>query len=239
MVLIRHATPAEMEDLAGFTVDDPVGSVDTDRFREEAVAGRVRPEWTWFAADGSRIVACALWWGRADSKHPVALDCLHVLPEVPDRAALLSRGHAEFGAAPEFNLMLRTGWRDDPSIAAAVAWRADAARTAGLTDVVERLRYEWTPAAGVPGPSGRLVFRPGEDEEFLTVFRRVAVGSLDVTTQRVSRYLALRHLVTQLGCTYGAGRQGHRGVPPGRSPGRPKSTMGEDRRERPTPPLHA
>ena len=188
MVLIRHATPAEMEDLAGFTVDDPVGSVDTDRFREEAAAGRMRPEWTWFAADGSRIVARALWWGRADSKHPVALDCLHVLPEVPDRAALaaglLSRGHAEFGAAPGFNLMLRTGWRDDPSIAAAVAWRADAARTAGLTDLVERLRYEWTPAAGVPGPSGRLVFRPGEDEEFLTVFRRVAVGSLDVTTQR-------------------------------------------------------
>jgi len=36
----------------------------------------------------------------------------------------------------------------------------------------------------VPGPSARLVFRPGEDEEFLTVFRRVAVGSLDVATRR-------------------------------------------------------
>jgi len=188
IVLIRHATSAEMEDMAGFTVDDPVGSVDADRFRQETAAGRMRPEWTWFAADESRILARALWWGRADSEHPVALDCLHVLPEVPDRAALaaglLSRGHAEFGAAPDFNLVLRTGWRDEPAIVAAAAWRADAARAAGLTDVVERLRYEWTTAAGMPGPSGRLVFRPGEDEEFLTVFRRVAVGSLDVATQR-------------------------------------------------------
>jgi hypothetical protein len=154
MVLIRHATLAEMADLAGFTVADPVGSVDTDRFQEETAAGRMRPEWTWFAADGFRIVARALWWGRADSKHPLALDCLHVLAEVPDRSALaaelLARGHAAFGAAPEFNLRLRPGWRVDSAIAVAVAWRAQAARAAGLTDVVERLRYEWTPAAGCP-----------------------------------------------------------------------------------------
>ncbi len=188
MVLIRHATPAEMKDPVGFTVDDPVGSVDDDRFRAEAAAGRMRPEWTWFADDGSRIVARALWWGRSDSERPLALDCLHVLSGVPDRTALatelLVRGHAEFGAAPEFNLRLPDGWRDDPDIAAAVAWRTGAATAAGLTDAVERLQYEWTPAGGVPAPSGRLVFRPGQDEEFLAVFRRVAVGSLDVETQR-------------------------------------------------------
>lgn len=187
-MLIRHATPAEMEHPVDFTVDDPVGSVDTERFREEAAAGRVRPEWTWFAGDGSRIVARALWWGRADSDRPLALDCLHVQADVPDRAALaaelLARGHAEFGAAPEFNLMLPSGWRDDPGVAAAVDWRTGAARAAGLTDVVERLRYEWTPAAGVPAPSRRLAFRPAGDEEFLALFRRVAVGSLDVATLR-------------------------------------------------------
>ncbi len=187
-VLIRPATPAEMEHPVDFTVDDPVGSVDAGRFLAEAAAGRMRPEWTWFADDGARIVARALWWGRADGERPLALDCLHVRPEVADRAALaarlLSRGHAGIGAVPEFNVFLRTGWRDDPRITAAVAWRADAARAAGLTDVIERLRYEWTPAAGVPGLSGRLVFRPGRDEEFLAVFRRVAAGSLDAATQR-------------------------------------------------------
>jgi RimJ/RimL family protein N-acetyltransferase len=188
MVLIRHATPAEMEEPVEFTVDDPVRSVDENRFREEAAAGRMRPGWTWFADDGSRIVARALWWGRSDSERPLALDCLHVLPGVPDRAALatelLVRGHAEFGAAPEFNLRLPEGWRDDPAIAAAVAWRTAAATAAGLTDAVERLQYEWRPAAGVPAPSHRLVFRPGQDEEFLAAFRRVAVGSLDVATQQ-------------------------------------------------------
>lgn len=188
LVLIRHATPAEMDEPVEFTVNDPVGFVDTDRFREEAAAGRFRPEWTWFAEDGSRTVGRALWWGRADSERPLALDCLHVLAGVPDRAALatelMSRGHTEFKAKPEFNLTLRTDWRNDPDIADAVAWRSDAAKAAGLTDVVERLRYEWAPAAGVPAPSGRLVFHAARDDEFLGVFRRVAVGSLDVATQR-------------------------------------------------------
>jgi ribosomal protein S18 acetylase RimI-like enzyme len=188
MVLIRPATPAEMATPVEFTVDDPVEFVDEDKFLQEAAAGRMRPEWTWFADDGSRIVGRAVWWGRSDSERPIALDCLHVLPGVPDRAALatelLVHGHAEFGAAPEFSLRLSRGWRDDPAKVAAVAWRTAAATAAGLTDAVERLQYEWTAAAGVPAPSDRLVFRPGQDDDFLAVFRRVAVGSLDFATQQ-------------------------------------------------------
>jgi hypothetical protein len=70
MVLIRPATPAEMKTPAEFTVDDPVASVDQDKFREEAAAGRMRPEWTWFADDGSRIVARAVWWGALGQRAP-------------------------------------------------------------------------------------------------------------------------------------------------------------------------
>lgn len=55
-MLIRHARPAEM--------GVPVGSVGTDRFREEAAAGRMRPEWTWFAGDGSRIDSGDCRYGR-------------------------------------------------------------------------------------------------------------------------------------------------------------------------------
>jgi RimJ/RimL family protein N-acetyltransferase len=187
-MLIRHSTPAEMATPAEFTVSDPVGSLDAAHFREEAAAGRVRPEWTWFAEDGSRILARGVWWGRADSERPLALDCLHVVPDVPDRAGLaaelLSRAHATFGAKPEYNLVLPTSRQDrEPPVADAVAWRSAAARAAGLTNVVERLRYEWTPEFGVPPVSGRLVFRPASDDEFLEVFRRVAVGTLDVATQ--------------------------------------------------------
>lgn len=99
MVLIRHAMPGELEEPVGFIVNDPVGFVDADWLREEMAAGPCRPEWTWFAVDGSRIVARAVWWGPVDSERPLALDCLHVPADVPDRAALatelLVRGHAE------------------------------------------------------------------------------------------------------------------------------------------------
>lgn len=188
LVRIRHATPAEMHaTVRHFTVRDPVVFVDADQFREETAANRMRPEWTWLAEEGSRIVGRALWWGREDSERPLTLDCLHVLPDVPDRVALatelLSRAHAEFAATPEYQLILRER-DDDPVVADAVAWRSTAAKVAGLTDVIKRLRYEWTPTAGLPAPPGRLLFRPATDEEFLPVFRRIAVGSLDVATQQ-------------------------------------------------------
>ena len=108
---------------------------------------------------------------------------------LPDRAALAAG--LMFARARRVRRETRVqpadcpaGSRDEPAILVVVPWRADAARAAGLTDVVERLRYEWTPESGVPGPSHRLVFRPGSDEEFLAAFGRVAVGSLDIVTQR-------------------------------------------------------
>lgn len=190
MVLIRHAAPAELEEPVGFTVNDPVG---VRRRRPAPGRGGGRPVSSRMDLVRRRRLpdrrACPVWWGRADSERPLALDCLHVLPDAPNRAALatelLLRGHTEFNAEPEYQLILRTSGRGaDPGVADAVAWRSDAAKAAGLTDVIERLRFEWTPAAGVPAPSERLVFRPASDEEFLAVFRRVAVGSLDVATQR-------------------------------------------------------
>ncbi|WP_047890111.1 N-acetyltransferase [Rhodococcus sp. ARP2] len=189
MVLIRPATRAELEEPVGFAMNDPVGFVDADSLREEVAAGRLRPEWSWFAVDGSRIVARALWWGREDSERPLAPDLLHVLADVPDRAALaselMSRAHTEFHAKPEYVLVVPTAGQDaDPAVADAVSWRREAAQAAGLTEMIERLRFEWTPAAGVPAPSERLMFRPASDDEFLAVFQRVAVGSLDVATQR-------------------------------------------------------
>ncbi|OZE93208.1 GNAT family N-acetyltransferase [Rhodococcus sp. 14-2686-1-2] len=170
-----------------FAVNDPVGFVDDDSLREELAAGRLRPEWSWFAVDGSRIVARALWWGREDSEYPIALDCLHVLADVPNRAELaaelMSIGHNTFCAKPEYVLVVPTAKQDADSVADAVAWRREAAQAAGLTETIERLRFEWTPADGVPTPSDRLVFRPASDDDFLAIFQRVTVGSLDVATQ--------------------------------------------------------
>ncbi|MFD0357154.1 GNAT family N-acetyltransferase, partial [Streptomyces sp. NPDC127110] len=187
---LRAATadPADIDRALAHPADGPVAALTPDRIREEFAGNRMRPEWTWFAEDeDGEVLARALWWGRADSERPVALDCLQVRASVADpaalAAALLEAGHAAFGKRPGYNLSLPRGWRDDPALAGAVAWRQEAAHRAGLTREIERLRYEWTPAAGTKEPSGRLVFREGTDEEFLDGFARLSRGSLDLNTQ--------------------------------------------------------
>ncbi|MFE1714451.1 GNAT family N-acetyltransferase, partial [Streptomyces sp. NPDC058728] len=182
------AHPADLDRAASWPADGPVTALTAGKVREEFAAHRMRPEWTWFAEDGDgRVLGRALWWGRADSERPVALDCLQVGAGVPDPAAvaagLLEAGHAAFGNRPGYHLSLPRGWRTDPAAAAAVAWRREAAYATGLTREIERLRYEWTPAAGTAPPTGRLVFRDGTDEEFLDAFTRLSRGSLDLATR--------------------------------------------------------
>ncbi|MFF2193564.1 GNAT family N-acetyltransferase [Streptomyces sp. NPDC058157] len=183
--------PAALDRALAFPADGPLGPLaplPADRVREEFAAHRFRPEWTWSAEDGDgRVLARALWWGRADSERPVALDCLQVRADVADpaalAAALLGAGHAAFGKRPGYHLSLPRGWRADQALAGAVAWRREAASRAGLTREIERLRYEWTPQAGTAAPTGRLVFREGTDEEFLDAFVRLSRGSLDLATR--------------------------------------------------------
>ncbi|MEV4504253.1 GNAT family N-acetyltransferase [Streptomyces klenkii] len=178
-----------------WNVTEPVVWIPADRYREESAAGRLRPEWTWVAeGDGGRVLARALWWGRSDSEHPITLDCLSVHPSVTAPATLaaelLAAGHRAFagrGAAgpPSYNIMVPHDGPggDRAAVTAAVAWREEAARCAGLTERIERYRFEWTPQAGVPAPSTRLVFTPEPDDEaFVAVFREVARGSLDQET---------------------------------------------------------
>jgi RimJ/RimL family protein N-acetyltransferase len=187
----------ELDQTLALTSTEPVWTLPADRYRAEAAQRQYRPEWTWVAQDdGGRVLARALWWGQGDSTEPLALDCLAAADEVPtaDRAALaaelLDAAHdafAEAGASglPLYNLMqLPGGWRDDPAYAAAVAWRQQAAYDAGLTIEVERLQFEWTPAAGIPDPPARLTFSPEpDDERFLAAMVRVAAGTLDAHTR--------------------------------------------------------
>jgi len=68
-----------------------------------------------------------------------------------------------------------------------LSWRWEAAVAAGLTDELERLRFEWIPGAPVPQPTGRLVFRREPDDEvFADVFRRTLASTLDATSRRLA-----------------------------------------------------
>ncbi|MFF3214773.1 GNAT family N-acetyltransferase [Streptomyces sp. NPDC002886] len=194
------ADTTDMDRALAYPADGPVPALTTEKIREELAAGQMRPEWTWFAEDeNGEILARALWWGRADRESPNALDCLQVRSSVADPAAvaagLLAAGHEAFGKLPEYNLSLPRDWRTSPDgLVDAVAWRQKAAAASGLVREIERLRFEWTPAAGTAEPTGRLVFREGTDEEFLDAFVRLAHGSLDLHTQNELRTIDAEEL---------------------------------------------
>jgi ribosomal protein S18 acetylase RimI-like enzyme len=188
--LLLHAmAESDLDRVLSFPVTEPVWWLGAERYRAEWATGQYRPEWTWVAEDDGHLLARAIWWGQADSTHPLALDCLLVADSVTDRtglaAGLLDAAHHALGTRPAYNIMeLPGGWREDPVVAAAVRWRQDAAGRAGLTMATERLQYEWTRAAGVPDTDGRLVFSPEPDDTvFLNAFLRVAEGSLDAHTR--------------------------------------------------------
>ena len=189
---LRSITEAELGRVLSCTTEDPVGVIDPGLLRQRFADGQYRPSLTWVAENRGQILARAVWWLPPGGTYPGALDCLLVDGSVTDRASLavnlLGAAHEEFryggmSVLPAYHVFLPTGWRDRPDVAAALNWRQQAAQRAGLTRELERLRYEWTPAAGLPARPGRLEFRPEPDDDaFLAAFLRVAEGSLDATT---------------------------------------------------------
>ncbi|MFH8366686.1 GNAT family N-acetyltransferase [Streptomyces sp. NPDC018031] len=162
------------------TLPDP-GLVGRARFGHVyatvAEGGEYRPEWTWVALRGGRVVARAAWWGGPDDTEPKALDWFDFADGEADAAVRLLRS-APLSA--EYSLLVPPGWRADPVVRAAVRARTDAVLAAGMRPLVERYRYEWTPEDGLPTRPGRLEFRAEPDDTvFEDVLRRVLVGTLD------------------------------------------------------------
>ncbi|GHD19197.1 N-acetyltransferase [Streptomyces violarus] len=196
------ADPTALDRAAAYAADGPVTALTAEKIREELDAEQFRPEWIWLAEDDDgQVLARALWWGRADSERPLALDCLQVRSTVADPVAvatgLLDTAHAALGTRPLYNLCLPADWRTRPELTEAVAWRREAGARTGLTREIERLRYEWTPAAGLPLSGGRLTFREGSDEEFLEAFVQVSAGSLDQATREELRRKDARRLAEE------------------------------------------
>jgi len=151
-------------------------------YRELTERREYRPEWTWLALRGDRPVARAAWWGAPDDDAPKALDWLDFRDGESDAAVEVLR-KAGFGA--DYCLVLPPHWRDDEETRRAGEARIEVAERAGMRRFVERLRYAWTPADGLPERPGRLRFEPEPDDTVITdVLRRVAHGSLDAHDRR-------------------------------------------------------
>lgn len=185
------------------TADAASSTMTVDAYREKLADGQYRFDLTWIAVDdaGGDPLAVAIWWSGSGS-HPEALDGVFVdaaagtLAERTDLAAgLLIAAHAGFAAEgtaepPAYHVFLPSDWRDQPDVVEALTWRREAARRAGLPASLERLRFEWTPDAGIEEPSGRLVFRSEPDDEvFVELFRRVLTDSLDATSRAEAEHI--------------------------------------------------
>lgn len=198
-MLFRSAVGSDLDRVLPLLVTDPASTTLTARtYRAKIADGQYRPEWTWIAEDGAggAPLAVAVWWAAPHESRPGVLDGVFVHASVGTTAArtglaadLLTAAHTAYAGAgapepPEYHVFLPGDWRDRPDVVAALSWRREAARRAGLPVGVERLRYEWTRQAGLPAPSGRLRFRAEPDDEvFVGLFRRVLAGTLDAASR--------------------------------------------------------
>lgn len=149
------------------------------RFLEHLAAGSYRHEWTWLAFDGDTLAGLAVWWGFPAGERPLALDALWAAPAVADPVPLWAGLIRQVPPPVEYHIFTTPESRDDP----AIALRLRAATEAGLRNLNERFRYEWTSASPLPVRSVRLSFAPASDEEFADAFERISDGSLDVATR--------------------------------------------------------
>jgi RimJ/RimL family protein N-acetyltransferase len=162
--------------LVGRAVLDPPHNV----YATVAEGGEYRPEWTWVALREGTVVARAAFWGGAKDAEPVALDWF----DFTDREAAVELLRA-VPLRADYELVLPPDYRERPETRAAAADRVDAAAEAGYRPLVERFRYDWTPACGLPERPGRLEFRPEpDDEKILAVLRRVHSRTLDAHALR-------------------------------------------------------
>ncbi|MGP3983395.1 GNAT family N-acetyltransferase [Streptomyces sp. KR80] len=201
--MFRSTVESDVDGILPLLVADQASpTMSADSYRTKLANREYRPEWTWIAQDAAEgaPLAVAVWWGSPNESQPGALDGVFVHTSVgttADRinlaAELLTAAHTAYARTgqaqpPEYHVFLPGDWRDRPDMISALSWRREAARRAGLSVSLERLRYEWTAqATALPEPSGRLLFRTEPDDEvFVNLFRRVLTGTLDAASRKAA-----------------------------------------------------
>jgi len=189
-VSIRTTVEADLDTILSLIEQKSVNTVTLDRFRDYMAQGYYRNDWTWIVEEDGAVQALAIWWGSPGDDEPYSIDGLYYAGDgdpVPVWTALVEHVLEARPAdveQPEYHFFLDGDWQDKPDVVAALAARQQAAAAAGLTEVTDRLRYEWKLEYGVPQRSTRLRFEPADDEAFVDVFMRVSQGSLDASTAR-------------------------------------------------------
>jgi RimJ/RimL family protein N-acetyltransferase len=189
-VSIRTTVEADLGTILSLIEQQSVNTVTLDRFRQYIDEGYYRNDWMWVVEEDGTIQALAIWWGAPDEDHPFSIDGLYYVGDgdpVPVWTALIEHTVTSRPAdaePPEYHFFLDSDWQDKPDVVAALEPRRQAAAAVGLTEITDRLRYEWKPAYGLPPRSTRLRFEPADDDAFVDVFGRVSEGSLDAATAR-------------------------------------------------------
>jgi hypothetical protein len=177
------------------SMPDPLPQLRQVTYADGLAGGGYRPERTWVALRGGRVVARAAWLlppGACGDPWLERFD-LTVEPEVG--AALLRAAHAALGGSRPYHAGLPAHWRRRPEVLAVVRAPMAAARLAGLVERGERLRCSW---AGTPLPAsaGRYVFRPAADAaEVDALVARIAEPDV-LTGSEIARAVAGVDLAT-------------------------------------------
>ncbi|MET4641294.1 RimJ/RimL family protein N-acetyltransferase [Streptomyces atratus] len=153
-----------------------------------------RPEWSWVALDGDRLLARLAWWTTPGGDVPLQFDFFDIDDTLP-RADRDEIGLRLFETAtatvfpagaklPEYGRFVPPDWHEDPAAREVVDSRTRVLESTGARLLVERLRLEWTPSSPLPEPRGRLVFRPvAHREDLVALMTPVMEGTLDAHGQ--------------------------------------------------------
>ncbi|SBT43149.1 acetyltransferase [Micromonospora auratinigra] len=144
------------------SMPDPLPQLRQMGYADGVAGGGYRPEHTWVALRGGRVVARAAWLLPPGAVGSPWLDWFDLTAEPELGAALLRAAHEALGGPLSYQATLPAYWRRRPEVLAVVAPPMAAARLAGLVERGERLRCTW---AGTPLPAtaGRYTFRPAAD----------------------------------------------------------------------------
>ncbi len=156
------------------SMPDPLPEVHKVGYADGIAGGGFRPEHTWVAVRGGRVVGRAAWVHPPGAVGDPWLERFDLDAEPEVGAALLAAAHEALGGPKLYYASLPADWRHRPEIVARTQAPMAAARLAAMVERGERVRCRWA-GTPVPAASGRYAFRPAADAaEITTLVARVA-----------------------------------------------------------------